>query len=88
MSSYQLVLRPPQNRFGWWGTGTITIAALAFLYWAAVGSQINGTNLWNGIPYMWDFLVRMTLPFFGWSSPLVPVWASMPKPERRFRLRR
>jgi len=62
MSGYQLVLRPPQGRFGWWGTGTIGLVILGFLYWAAVGSQINATNLWNGIPYMWDFLVRMMPP--------------------------
>ena len=58
----QLVIRPPQNRFGWWGVGTIALAILVFLWWAAVGSQINASNLWNGIPYMWDFLVRMVPP--------------------------
>ena len=66
----QLVLRPPQGRFGWWGTGAVVLAALAFLYWAALGSQINATNLWNGIPYMWDFLVRMTPPNLGFIAKL------------------
>ena len=58
----QLVIRPPQNRFGWWGISAIALAILVFLWWAAVGSQINASNLWNGIPYMWDFLVRMVPP--------------------------
>ena len=58
----QLVLRPPQGRFGWWGVGLTTLAVLVFLWWAAVGSQINASNLWNGVPYMWDFLVRMVPP--------------------------
>ena len=60
--SMQLVLRPPQGRFGWWGTGTLATAVAIFLWWAAVGSQINVNNLVNGIPYMWDFLVRMMPP--------------------------
>jgi phosphonate transport system permease protein len=58
----QLVLRPPQGRFGWWGVGSLALAILVFLWWAAVGSQINANNLWNGIPYMVDFLVRMMPP--------------------------
>ncbi len=58
----QLVIRPPQGRFGWWGVGSLALAILVFLWWAAVGSQINANNLWNGIPYMVDFLVRMMPP--------------------------
>jgi phosphonate transport system permease protein len=60
--SLQLVIRPPQGRFGWWGVGGLSVAVLVLLWWAAVGSQINATNLVNGVPYMWDFLVRMTPP--------------------------
>lgn len=82
----QLVLRQPQGRFGWWGTGGITIAILAIVYWAAIGSQINATNLWNGIPYMWDFLVRMMPPNLGfldrlWKPALeslqVAIWGTL-----------
>ncbi|CAM5204654.1 phosphate ABC transporter permease [Bosea thiooxidans] len=58
----QLVIRPPQGRFGWWGVAGISLALAVFLWWAALGSQINAANLWNGIPYMWDFLVRMMPP--------------------------
>jgi phosphonate transport system permease protein len=49
---------PPQGRFGWWEVSALTLAIIAFLWWAALGSEINATNLWNGFPYMWDFLVR------------------------------
>jgi phosphonate transport system permease protein len=62
IGSLQFVIRPPQNRFGWWGVGGLTFIAVVFLWWAAAGSQINANNLWNGIPYMWDFLVRMVPP--------------------------
>ena len=60
--SMQFVVRPPQGRFGWWGISALTAATVIFLWWAAVGSQINARNLVNGIPYMWDFLVRMIPP--------------------------
>jgi phosphonate transport system permease protein len=82
----QLVVRPPQGRFGWTGVGVITLAVLGFLYWAALGAQINGTNLWNGFPFMWDFLVRMMPPNPGflerlWKPALeslqVAVWGTL-----------
>ena len=82
----QFVVRPPQGRFGWGGIAAITLLTLAFLYWAAVGSQMNATNLWNGVPYMWDFLVRMTPPNPGflerlWKPALeslqVAVWGTL-----------
>ena len=66
----QFVVRPPQGRFGWGGVAAITLVILAFLYWAAIGSQMNATNLWNGIPYMWDFLVRMMPPNPGFLERL------------------
>ena len=85
-SNMQLVLRPPQGRFGWWGVGAIAAATAIFLWWAAVGSQINASNLVNGIPYMWDFLVRMMPPNPGfldrlWQPALeslqVAVWGTL-----------
>jgi phosphonate transport system permease protein len=84
--SLQLVLRPPQGRFGWWGVTLASVAIIVFLWWAAVGSQINATNLLNGIPYMWDFLTRMLPPNPGflerlWKPALeslqVAVWGTL-----------
>lgn len=84
--SLQLVVRPPQGRFGWWGVSALTAVTLVFLWWAAVGSQINASNLVNGIPYMWDFLVRMMPPNPGflerlWQPALeslqVAVWGTL-----------
>jgi len=84
--SMQLVVRPPQGRFGWWGVVALAAATAIFLWWAAVGSQINASNLVNGIPYMWDFLVRMMPPNPGfmerlWQPALeslqVAVWGTL-----------
>ena len=44
IAGYQLVVRPPQNRFGWWGLLAATVVALVVLWWTAVGAQINGQN--------------------------------------------
>jgi phosphonate transport system permease protein len=85
-SSMQLVLRPPQGRFGWWGVSAIAAATTIFLWWAAIGSQLNASNLVNGLPYMWDFLVRMMPPNPGflerlWRPALeslqVAVWGTL-----------
>lgn len=84
--SMQLVLGPPQGRLGWWGVGVMTAAIATFLWWAAIGSQINASNLVNGVPYMWDFLVRMMPPNPGfldrlWRPALeslqVAVWGTL-----------
>jgi phosphonate transport system permease protein len=62
LSSMEFVVKQPAGRFGWWGVLASALTILIFLGWAAVGSQINATNLINGVPYMWDFLVRMMPP--------------------------
>ena len=70
IAGYQLVVRPPQNRFGWWGLLAATVVALVVLWWTAVGAQINGQNLLNGVPYMADFIARMMPPNFAFIDKL------------------
>jgi phosphonate transport system permease protein len=62
IAGYELVVRPPRGRLGWWGVIAMTLVALAVLWWTAVGAQINAQNLINGVPYMLDFLSRMMPP--------------------------
>ena len=44
--------------------------ALVVLWWTAVGAQINGQNLLNGVPYMADFIARMMPPNFAFIDKL------------------
>ncbi len=86
LANLELVVKRPSGRFGWWGVAAASLVIAAFLAWAAVGSQINATNLLNGVPYMWDFVVRMMPPnpeFIGrlWRPALeslqVAVWGTI-----------
>jgi phosphonate transport system permease protein len=62
IGGFELVVRPPRGRLGWWGVIGLMLVALAVLWWTAVGAQINAQNLINGVPYMVDFLSRMMPP--------------------------
>ena len=70
IAGFELVVRPPQNRFGWWGLLAAAVIALVVLWWTAVGAQINGQNLINGVPYMADFIARMMPPNFAFIDRL------------------
>jgi phosphonate transport system permease protein len=70
VAGFELVLRPPRGRFGWWGIMAAVAVALVVLWWTAVGAQINGQNLINGVPYMADFLSRMMPPNWGFIEKL------------------
>jgi len=71
IAGFELVVRPPRGRFGWWGIGGMTLIAAFALWWTAVGAQINGQNLLNGVPYMADFLSRMFPPNWAFAEKLV-----------------
>ena len=45
IAGLELVVRPPQNRFGWWGLLAATVVALVVLWWTAVGAQIKVLNV-------------------------------------------
>lgn len=59
---WQLVIRPPTGRLGWWGIGGVLALAALALWWSARGAQISVQNLASGVPYMWDFISRMMPP--------------------------
>lgn len=69
-SGLQLVVNPPSGRLGWWGTilGAALVATVLLV--SAQGAQISPENLVKGVPYMWDFLVRMMPPHLGFLEKL------------------
>jgi phosphonate transport system permease protein len=69
-SRLQLVVNPPAGRLGWWGTIGSAALVAAVLFVSAQGAQINLENLVKGVPYMWDFLVRMVPPNLGFMEKL------------------
>src|SRR5690349_13400922 len=71
IAGLELVVRPPRGRFGWWGIAAVPLVAAVALWWTAVGAQINGQNLLNGVPYMADFLARMFPPNWAFAEKLV-----------------
>lgn len=66
----QFVLNPPAGRFGWAGVAVLGALAAIGLWVSARGAQISLENLFGGLPYMWDFLVRMVPPNLGFMDKL------------------
>jgi phosphonate transport system permease protein len=70
IAGFELVVRPPRGRFGWWGIVATALVAAVALWWTAVGAQINAQNLLNGVPYMADFVARMMPPNWAFIDKL------------------
>jgi phosphonate transport system permease protein len=71
IAGFEFVVRPPQGRLGWWGVIGFAVMAAGALWWTALGAQINGQNLLNGVPYMADFIARMVPPNWAFAEKLV-----------------
>ena len=70
VAGFELVVRPPRGRLGWWGIIAAALVAAIVLWWTAVGAQINAQNLFNGVPYMVDFVSRMVPPNWAFAEKL------------------
>jgi phosphonate transport system permease protein len=71
IAGLEFVVRPPHGRLGWWGVVGFAVATVGVLWWTALGAQINGQNLLNGVPYMADFISRMVPPNWAFAEKLV-----------------
>lgn len=68
---YNLLVGPSAGNSGWWKYLSIAAAALAVIWWAAIGSEVSSTELIKGMPWIADFLSRMLPPNWEFMQKLV-----------------
>ena len=71
VGSYRLLLERPGGALGWWKVAIGVPLAIAVLWWAARGSQIDFGELAKGGPWILDFLSRMFPPNFAFMERLI-----------------
>jgi phosphonate transport system permease protein len=71
VGNYRLLLERPGGALGWWKVAIGAPLAIAVLWWAARGSQIDFGELAKGGPWILDFLSRMFPPNFAFMEKLI-----------------
>ena len=68
---YNLLVAKSSGNDGWWKYVAAAVAAVALLWWAAIGSQVSVGELVKGMPWIADFLSRMFPPNWEFAQTLV-----------------
>lgn len=71
VGNYRLLLGAGSGSSRWPQRLAIVIAAIAVLWWAALGSQLSVVELVKGAPWMADFIGRMFPPNWEFMGKLV-----------------
>ena len=71
VGSLRFVVNPPRGALGWWILLPVGGAAIATLWWSAIGTQLSISGFIDGLPWIADFLGRMLPPNFAFMEKLI-----------------